>query len=129
MKKLRMVPNSGFLFAKPLRGALVLLLSSALSFALWTTAAAVGREPAPAQNIQSTSLQTQSDKEKDTDKSKEGSKEGDKKGDSEDENNENCIVCSKGKDKAIECDEVREWLNKHPGDTRGRCQATPVTNR
>jgi hypothetical protein len=130
MKKL-MAPNSAHLTAKLSRGALVFLFAGALSLALWTTAAAVGRETAPAQNIQSTSPQTQSDKDKDADKSKEGDKEGDKRhGDHGDNDKEKkCIVCSKGKDKSVDCDEVGEWLEEHPGDKRGRCQATPVTNR
>jgi cytoskeletal protein RodZ len=127
MKKL-MAPNSAHLTAKLSRGALVLLFAGALSLALWTTAAAVGRETAPAQNIQSTSPQTQSDKEKDADKSKEGDKEGDK-GHGEGDKEKKCIVCSKGKDKSVDCGEVDEWLEEHPGDKRGRCQPTPVTNR
>jgi hypothetical protein len=29
---------------------------------------------------------------------------------------------------SIPCDEVDKFLSNHPGDFRGRCQATPVTN-
>jgi hypothetical protein len=134
MKKL-MAPNSAHLTAKLSRGALVFLFAGALSLALWTTAVAVGRETAPAQNIQSKSPQTQSDNEKDADKSKEGDNEGGKgdgegdKGGGEGDREKKCTVCSKGKDKSVDCDEVDEWLEEHPGDKRGRCQPTPITNR
>jgi hypothetical protein len=43
-----------------------------------------------------------------------------------------CIICDHDKNKdtnqQIDCDKVDEYLQKHPQDSRGPCQPTPVTN-
>jgi hypothetical protein len=41
---------------------------------------------------------------------------------------EKCIVCHNNHEISIPCSETDKYLTDHPGDTRGGCQATPVTN-
>jgi hypothetical protein len=39
-----------------------------------------------------------------------------------------CLVCHNGQAVQVACSELDSYLNGHPGDTAGNCQATPVTN-
>lgn len=40
----------------------------------------------------------------------------------------NCVVCHNGQDIHVLCDTIDNFLSSHPGDTRGSCQSTPITN-
>jgi hypothetical protein len=40
-----------------------------------------------------------------------------------------CVVCHNGQEIHVLCDGVDTYLTGHPGDSRGACQSTPVTNR
>jgi hypothetical protein len=39
-----------------------------------------------------------------------------------------CAVCHNGHEIHVLCDGVDGYLTSHPGDSRGACQSTPVTN-
>jgi hypothetical protein len=40
----------------------------------------------------------------------------------------NCVICHNGHEIHVLCDNIDSYLSRHPGDTRGGCQSTPVTN-
>lgn len=40
----------------------------------------------------------------------------------------NCVVCHNGQEIHVFCDRVDTYLAGHPGDSRGACESTPVTN-
>jgi len=40
----------------------------------------------------------------------------------------NCVICHNGQEIHVLCDRIDTYLARHPGDSRGACQSTPVTN-
>lgn len=40
-----------------------------------------------------------------------------------------CVVCHNNQNITLACDDVAGYLQSHPGDRAGACQATPETNR
>ena len=40
----------------------------------------------------------------------------------------NCVICHNGQEIHVLCDRVDTYLARHPGDSRGACESTPVTN-
>jgi hypothetical protein len=40
----------------------------------------------------------------------------------------NCVVCHNGQEIHVLCETIDNFRSGHPGDTRGSCQSTPITN-
>ncbi|MGH8102472.1 MAG: hypothetical protein ACREIW_14330, partial [Chthoniobacterales bacterium] len=40
----------------------------------------------------------------------------------------NCVICHNGQEIHVLCETIDSFLSSHPGDTRGSCQSTPITN-
>jgi hypothetical protein len=112
MKKLLVLANNSLLSSSLIRGALVPSLALGLGFAFWTATTPVLK----AQTTDSVELQ-KNDK---TGKSGKPGKGGGK-----------CDVCHNPHNYhtiSIPCDQVDKFLGNHPGDFRGRCEVTGVTN-
>ena|ERR1700676_3967372 len=117
MKKILSIENSRLISSKFARTALAIFFGLVLAVSFWTVTTPVAK---------ANSSENGGDNDRDKDKDKKGTREGDKDKEKE---KEKCTVCHNGKDKKIECDDVKEWLRNHPGDTRGTCEPTPVKNR
>ena len=50
-------------------------------------------------------------------------------GGSDDSPGATCPVCHNHRDIQVACSNVDNYLSHHPGDTAGRCEATPASNR
>ena len=97
------------------RGAILPSLAVALGLVFWTTTTAIVKaETAVIDEATLNKNDTKPDKGKPT----KGGKNG-------------CDVCHNPHNYHtinIPCDQVDKFLANHPGDFRGRCQVTPVTN-
>jgi hypothetical protein len=105
MKKLMTVSTWRSLVAQFVKVTLVLLVGAGLSIGFWSVTAIGAPKPSPTPKPM-----------KPTPTPKPGK----------------CIICDHDKNKdtnqQIDCDKVDDFLRKHPQDTRGPCQPTPVTN-
>ena len=96
-------------------GALLPSLTVALGIAFWSASVAIT-------NAETLAEQTEA-------RPKPGEKPG--KGKPEKPDKGKCDVCHNPHNYhtiSIPCDQVDKFLERHPGDFRGRCEATPVTN-
>jgi hypothetical protein len=110
MKKLLKLSHS------VIRGALLPVLAVGLGLVFWSATTAVV-------SAQTWQEQAAAAKTKPSDKPGKGKPDKPDKG--------KCDVCHNPHNYhtiSIPCDQVDKFLSNHPGDFRGRCQATPVTN-